>query len=37
MKVVGLSTTNSPESISPYSDMVIPDYDSTTLSDIAQL
>lgn len=26
MKVVGLSTTNSPESIAPYSDTVIPDY-----------
>lgn len=27
MKVVGLSTTNSPEAIAPYSDIVVPDYD----------
>ena len=26
MKVVGLSTTNSPEAIAPLSDMVVPDY-----------
>lgn len=37
MKVVGLSTTNSPESIAPLSDKVIPDYLSFGFEDCYQL
>ena len=37
MKVVGLSTTNSPESIAPYSDIVIPDYKEFGYEDCLKL
>jgi beta-phosphoglucomutase-like phosphatase (HAD superfamily) len=31
MKVIGLSTTNTPEAIKPYSDMVIADYSKLSI------
>lgn len=37
MFVVGLSTTNSPDAIAPYSDITIPDYTGLTYSDICEL
>lgn len=37
MKVVGLSTTNSPESIAPYSDIVVADYTDFSYLDCQKL